>query len=388
MAELMPCPSCQTMLRVPPEAERIRCPQCKTEVPISKPAGAKGIPVAKPVSPLPFDRPAEPAPEPIPKARVLPPKQAIVRGRVVPDDAEENTPKKRRRPRPELDDPRYEQTDRECAIARIGVRVLAIGAGLTAAQTLLFAIFLMSLAVASTVIPALFHLALIAYALHAVCLLAGYTICIFGPKGIASISVVGIIATLAHAALLIPLMLYSLTFITKLADDDVGVTDWGITRIVFFLNSTINNLSALTDYPWMLVRGESLRGEYLYVILMTCGGLFEFAKMSVLGAIVEYYASCGKSVELGYKSLRFAYRILWVVAIIMLLKLFLYILIQQFGGDAMILQFFRIPMTLLSVAYFFWWTFSWSMQFQSMNEVVQIITPARFLDRRQVLDPN
>src|SRR6478672_9016723 len=55
VSELVPCPTCQAMLRVPPDAKMIRCPACKTVLAVST------EPVEE-VPPLPFGPvPAAPA---------------------------------------------------------------------------------------------------------------------------------------------------------------------------------------------------------------------------------------------------------------------------------------------------------------------------------------
>jgi len=385
MADLLPCPSCKAMLRVPAGAERVRCPQCKTQVAVP---GAP-VPVAKavprPAVPLPFDRPLTAVP--IPVAKALPIEKPVVRGRVVREDEETDLkPKPRRRGREDEDNPRFQEMARLCYFARLGVRLLSVAAALSAGTALFYAAFLGSLAIASAPIPILLWLAITCLGLRVLFLIAGFICCLFGPPGMRSTSASGIVLTLLHAGLFIPLALFAVAMLWVVYRDPAAVTDSGVTRVVFAVSSAMNNLNSLTDYPWMFYRGDFIHGERMYIIMMICGALLEFAMMATLGTLVQFYASEGKGHELGFRSLKFVYRIIWVIGILGLFKLGVLLGFGFFGGEGFANQFFRIPHTLLTVAYFLWWAFAWYEQYTSMVESMEVITPSRYLDRRYSLD--
>ncbi len=388
MADLMPCPSCKATLRVPPGAERIRCPQCKSQVTVpSDPIPvAKAIPQPKPAIPLPFDRPA-PAAAAIPTAKALPPEKPVVRGRVVREEEDEEAKKPRRRSREETDTPRYRAMDKLCWNARLGVKLLAIGAGESCGTALCYGAFLGSIAIASTLIPALLWLALLGLALRSLFFIAGYIGCLFGPKGMRSTAVMGIIITMLHAALIIPLAIYGFALLASTYGGGNMPSDTEVSRVVFIISSMMNNLNSLTDFPFMFLRGDFKANERLYVAMMIVGSLLEFGMMSVLGTMVHYYATEGKGHELGFRSLKFVYRIIWVIIVVGLVKLMIMVGFQFFVSEGFANQFFRIPHTLLTVGYFLWWAFAWYEQYTSMNESLTVITPGRYLDKRINLDP-
>ena len=62
VSDLTPCPTCQAMLRIPPDATMIRCPNCTTVLAVEpEPPSAPMAQVVAP-PPLPFGRPAQARP--------------------------------------------------------------------------------------------------------------------------------------------------------------------------------------------------------------------------------------------------------------------------------------------------------------------------------------
>jgi hypothetical protein len=303
------------------------------------------------------------------------------------DDDEVRPNKPRKRSREEIDTPRYQAMDKLCWNARLGVRLLSIGAGESCGTALAYAAFLGTLAIASSLIPGLLWLAILGLGLRSLFFIAGYIGCLFGPKGMRSTAAIGIVVTMIHGALIIPLAIYGLGLMARLYGDGTNVPDLAITRIVFVISSTMNNLNAFTDFPFMFLRGDFQTDERMYVAMMICGALLEFTMMAILGTIVQYYASEGKGHDLGFRSLKFVYRIIWVIFTVGIGKLLILQGFIFFGGEFSANQYFRIPHTLLTVGYFLWWAFAWYEQYNSMNATMEVITPARYLDRRQNLDP-
>lgn len=265
-------------------------------------------------------------------------------------------------------------------MGRLGLRMLSISAAFATGQSVLFAFFLASVAVATYAEPTSLLLALICFGAHGFFLLIGYSFCCAGPKGMRGTSGIGIGITLFHALVVIPIALFGIGKASSGLNDVASDAD--IVHLVFLASSSLNNLNVLTDLPLLLLILSLSVGEWKYLALMLVGCTLEFGRMAVLGTIVQYYASEGKSHELGFKSLKFVYRILWVIVIIAALKLATVVFLIMFGLPG----WFRITQTLFTVAYFLWWAFAWYEQYQAMADTIDVVTPSRFLDKRRSLD--
>jgi hypothetical protein len=271
-------------------------------------------------------------------------------------------------------------------MARIGLRLLSAAAASSVSQSLTFAFFLATIAIAAFPEPITFFLTMVGLGGHGLFLLAGYFCCAFGPKGMRGTAIIGIVVTVLHAALIIPLAFFGVLISAQHLGTAANPNEGAIPHAVFCLSSSVNNLTAFTDFPWMILLQDFVRGEGKYVLMMLLGSLLEFTKMSILGTMVQYYASEGKSFELSFRSLKFVYRIIWVIVIVAIAKVVVLILFFLFGGPQSVQEFYRIPQTLLTVSYFLWWAFAWYGQYQTMSDTVDVITPSRFLDSRRHLD--
>src|SRR5207247_4833899 len=92
--------------------------------------------------------------------------------------------------------------------------------------------------------------------MHLVLMLAGFSFCVAGPRGMRSTGVTGIVVVLMHAGLLVPLVIFALGVLTPVASDPTTLTDIAVPHFVFSVSSSVNNLNALTDLPWMIDRGD------------------------------------------------------------------------------------------------------------------------------------
>ncbi|CAN5263767.1 hypothetical protein BH11PLA2_BH11PLA2_32330 [soil metagenome] len=383
MSDLMPCPSCQATLRIPAGAEAIRCPQCKTVVNLKNQAAPPQAPPIPKAIPLPFDRPAPP---PVPVAKAKPIEKPMVRGKVVRDEDEDRDDEERdRKPRkPVVERPDYGDLEDECKFGRVAVQLLGASALCGGAMALGFAAFLGTLAVASSVIMSLYYLVIALMVIQALLFIVGFGFAVAGPREMRPTAIVGLLITMLHIGVALPIVFYGVNLSENLSEEGKAKHELSLANCIFFMGAGPSNLCGLTDIPWLLVQGELEKPWYVVGIVI--GAFLEFWRASIFGTLIQYYAAEGKSVELGFRSLRFVYRIIWVVMIGLGLKVLVLFLMRMFGGENTIATSFNIPQTLLTDAFYLWWGFTWFAQFQTSKEVVEIVTAPRFADKRQNLD--
>lgn len=394
MSLMVTCPTCKAMLRVPPGAETIRCPQCKTVLALQAPAAPPPAPEpAKPAVPLPFARPpANPAPAlAIAKPPEPPVRARTVRAKFVEEhedvDADELSDEPRRRPRRELSDEEKleRKLDRVAEVtrpARVGITLLAYGALASCVAPLGVALFFVSTLFWQAPDNPFIWFPILGVASHWLLTLAGFGFCCFGPKAMRHMAIGGVIVMLVHAVAMLGLVELTVKSISLSTAGFGGMNEEpGLVGAVLFAN-LFNNLSGVTNIPLLVHFGlYNTIGGLAFAVLLFAGGL-EFAKLSLVGTLANHYAVEGKSPELGHQSIRFVYRLFWVV-------------IVGFVGEMIIIGvshlgfgfiFLSLPSMMLMNGYFLWCAFAWVMQFQVLKEVIDVITPERFTDQRANLD--
>jgi LSD1 subclass zinc finger protein len=395
MSLMVTCPTCQAMLRVPPGADTIRCPQCKTVLALQAPAAAPPPPPvaepAKPAVPLPFARPPASPPPAIAKPPEQPVRTRKVRAKFVEEhedvDAEELPDEPRRRPRRELsDDEKLERKlDRMAEVtrpARVGITLLAYGALASCIAPLGVAFFFVSTLFMQSADNPFIWAPILGVGSHWLLTLAGFGFCCFGPRSMRHMAIGGVIVMLVHAVAILGLVELTVKSISLANAGFGGMNEEpGLIGAVLFAN-LFNNLSGVTNIPLLVHFGlYNTIGGLAFAVLLFAGGL-EFAKLSLVGVLANHYAVEGKSPELGHQSIRFVYRLFWVV-------------IVGFVGEMVIIGvshlgfgfiFLSLPSMMMMNGYFLWCAFAWVMQFQVLNEVIDVITPERFTDKRANLD--
>ncbi|MGL4422551.1 MAG: zinc finger domain-containing protein [Gemmataceae bacterium] len=366
MADPIRCPQCSAMLRVPPGAAQMRCPRCKTVL------SANGTRITP-----------EPEPEIPARDRTSAPRY---REKERPNEPEvPPTPPRKSRPElPEDDQRKIVDLERTLRPARAGMRLLAYGAAFScAASVLYFLAFIATLISAWLLIPLLF-LAALCLALHWLCTIMGFCYCLWGPRTMRGMAAAGVAVMAVHMMTMVPLVLSLLgAFVLR----DVGfhtISARGSLTAALLLSNIFNNLSTITDLPVYLL-GDGLSRPQLLILPVFCGGL-EFAKLSLLGIITNHYATEGKDPELGYLALRFVYRIFWLVIGGAVFKFLLWLLIRLTAGEPLLLMWFVLPISMMSLGYFLWWGFAWYSQCEVMFLTVEIIDPKRYLDARKRLE--
>lgn len=395
MSLMVTCPTCQVTLRVPPQAETIRCPQCKTVLQLQPTAAAPVVPPpppppVKPAIPLPFGRPPEPPPVLARRPEPAPVRGGkVTRGKYVEDEEEDDRDRPdddgRPRRRPLTDQQKLERlierTGEVTRPARLGIQLMAYGAVAAApAQFLATAFFVSTLLFQSEGNPVLW-LPVIGLVVHWLLTLVGFGFCCTGPKEMRHMAVSGVVVTLAHAVTMLGLMQMTARSISLAQAGFGGLNLEGGLLSALLLSNLFSNLSGVTHLPLIIMFSMHSFGPGVFILIMVSGAV-EFAKLSLIGTLANYYALEGKSPELGYQSMRFVYRIIWVVLIGLTGDLII-IGVSSLGFGFV---FLSLPAQMLVNAYFLWCAFAWAAQYQVLLEVAEVITAERFTDKRANLD--
>lgn len=390
MSVMIACPSCQAMLRLPPGADMVRCPRCKTVLAVE--ASTTEAPAPKPAIPLPFGQSTVPAPtqtRPVASPATAPPVlKASVRGKLVREEDEDDD-RRRRKPSIEEEEEAAEQRKLErleqlCRPARTGMTLMAFGAVTICVGSIFFFIFSVTTLVTSRGIPALLLICGAFTGIHTLLTMIGFGFCIGGPKNMRSMAIAGLVIILLHGALYFPL---AMPLASRVSLDELGLAGEGGRNAVgqaMLLSSIFNNLVTVTDLPIYLLSGAVI--PLYLLILPLLGGALEFAKLSLVGIIANQYAVDGKDRELAHDSLRFVYRIFWLVIAMVVFKIGLWFLVKITGGEPLLMMWFAIPLSMLTNGYFLWWTFAWYAQYRTLMDITEILVPARLADSRQHLD--
>lgn len=397
MSMMVTCPTCQAMLRVPPGADTIRCPQCKTVLALqAAPApAAPAVPPppaepVKPAIPLPFARPPAVPPPAIAKPPEPSARAKTVRGKFVEEHEDvgaEELPDEPRRRRREISDDeklerKLERVEEVTRPARVGITVLGYGAIAAGIAPLGVALFFISTLFMQSADNPFIWLPILGVGFHWMLTLAGFGFCCFGPKDMRFMAIGGVIVNLLHAVAMLGLVQLTSKSISLANAGFGGVNEEpGLIGATLFAN-LFNNLSGVANIPLFVHFGlQDSIGGLAFVVLLIAGG-FEFAKLTLIGILANHYATEGKAPEIGHRSIRFVYRIFWVV-------------IVGFVGEMLIVGashlgfgfvFLSLPSLMLLNAYFLWCAFSWVAQFQVLNEVLEVMTAERITDKRANLD--
>jgi LSD1 subclass zinc finger protein len=395
---MIACPTCQAMLRLPPGSEMVRCPRCKTVLAVESAPTAEAPPPAapRPALPLPFDRPAgpvEPAAAAPPPPVAAPVARATVRGKLVREDdpaedlAREEREKDRRRKAEDQEELTrvLEPLARVCRPARVGVTFMAYGALASCAAAVFFFFYSVTTLFVPGGVPTILWLAGAILAVHWLLTVTGFGFCIAGPRPMRPMAVAGVILMVIHAGVFVPLFSVMAVLVSL---DEVGLSGTGLRGPIssaLLLSNIFNNLTTVTDLPIYLLSEGLVKPAVL--ILPVIGGALEFAKLSLIGILTNHYAVEGKDPEVGHLSLRFVYRIFWMLIALVVMKLGLWLIVKITASDPLIQAWFAIPVWMMTNGYFLWWAFAWIALFHTLRDVAEIVTPQRFADKRDRLEP-
>ena len=404
--EPMPCPKCGSLLRIPDNVPMIRCPNCQTilalesddeEVPLE--------PAPSQPAPLPFGQgakraQAKPVPASVPRSIVrakLADDRPTPTGRNPYEKGEELDPVERERRHreqmrqelAELDEAerkaerRYERIRNETRHARTALNFFS-GAAIAAAASGLFYFLYTFLALFDIPIVELLWLSGVGLIFHFLLTTTGFGFGCAGPKQARVMAIFGLIIVIAQEIIF---GLASLTLLSMIDPDAIGFnsgTNRGFITNSLLLGNLCCNLSTVIDLPVYLLTGMLDRPWLLLFPII--GGCLEFAKLSLLGLIVNRYAILGKAMELSHNAMRFVYRIFGLVLVGTVVKIVIYAGTRLLGALPMQSEIFAIPIVLCTNGFYLWWCFSWFAQFQVIRDIVEVVTADRYTDLRYRLD--
>ena len=394
MSMMVTCPTCQSMLRLPDGAEMVRCPKCKTVLSVENPNAPK--PPAK--IPLPFGLPAGPvapvSPPPV-TARPAPPpaSRPPTRGKPIEEheeyDDDEGDPTKPKKSWRETDSEKearkLEAIDVYVQPAKIGMRLMAYGAVASALTPIFFLLFFVSTLIGPSGIMPVLYLCTLVLSLHWPLTFVGFAYCCAGPRAMRSMAVAGLCVMLAHSAVTFVLVRGAGEMINLNTTGFHHSADSSAVVGSLILSGLFNNLSYITHLPAYILFSSSIGNIAWMIWPMLAAGL-EFAKLSLIGIITNAYCIEGKDPEAGYLALRFVYRIFWLVIIGVVLEIALILGFTLTGGDRLLLAWFGLPVMLIVVGYNLWWAFAWYEQCRVMFDSLEVMTAARFADKRARMD--
>ena len=394
MDEPVPCPNCQALLRLPAGATTVRCPSCKAVLELDTGDEPAPVPARRAAAvPLPFGRPTTPEAPPT-RRDAAPPRGKAIKARVVPEDPYSATPaalevdedereRDIRRQLRELDaearkkDARYKLLSEECAQARTGLTLIAVGALFSVGSALLSLVFLFGGIVGggdSVVIFAGLGGALLL--VHWLLTITGLGFCVAGPREVRGTAGLGIAFTVAHLffnAVAAFACVAPSVGLDMLRENDRGDTT---TFANLMIGNCVNNLTVVSDLPYYVLYPSHVRVIAVIMLLIAAG--FEFAKLSAIALMANQYATLAKDPDLAHSGMRFVYRIFGVVLLGPIVK---WVCALTLSAGVV-----WIPLILASVGYCLWWSFAWAAQYRVLLDIREILTALRLMDRRQRYD--
>ena len=347
VSDLIPCPTCQSLLRIPAGAAMIRCPSCKTVLAVEATA-APAVPAA-PVTapPLPFDRPkqtsranrggtASPPPvAPVAKAVAMPgagapmaipvqPRLAAVNLKELTSgtDATPEQAEKRKRLRRELRKmeererrlaERYKELERHCSKGRVSVTMLMWA---MRAQALAVVLLLVGVLGATLVDPS--YATMIALAANSfgglamLMILAGFGMAVVGPEKGRHIGVMGLIVTLITAILVVFDFQAGWTIVAQLQEPP---EHWSETLAYYKVFAAASELPALSEAPARVLQG------YPFSLLSIIAAALEFSRLVMICLLIQIYATQGNDVEAGHRSVATVSTVFWFILLCALFRI-------------------------------------------------------------------
>jgi LSD1 subclass zinc finger protein len=394
VSEPVPCPTCQSLLRLPPGATAVRCPNCKTVLAVELADAPQPAPAAPP---LPFGRPRPaiplpPAPPPIPTA---PPKRARLapeepRPRAEPngESAEPDEEARRRQIRRELEELEakelreqewMEELAGHCKHGRTAMHFLTWGV-----RTYTLAILLQLVAVAAVGFSMIDYAALViplclAFAGFTTLLLGiGFGFAIAGPEQGRHIGVMGLIICVIHAigGILQPGNLVIMVHVQGL--ETAGRAAWDLIPVQDILGLA-TNLPLLADHPARFVQ------TYNWSLLGLVVAALEFTRLVLLAMLVQNYAVAGKDPEAGHRAFQTVNRIFWVVLLACSFRLAAAAVFDGVQEDV----WSTIGATVhgaITFSCYFAVGIALLLFSQNMNDTVTLVDHRRFADKRERLE--
>ncbi len=405
MSEIVACPTCQAMLRLPATATTIRCPQCKTVMNVSEPTA----PAEPAVSlPLPFGKPK---PKPAANLKIATrPTKKTTKAVLVDEAAEEaeieSLAKAQHRKQvkadlvvleagDEIKGQKYERLQELVAYSRRAVvlftwaaRVQLLGLVIVFGILGTFMTFILVEVASSlqgrgsvdakeilgaTVMVAVPLCAILA-GLQALLTGIGMVFVALGTKRARYLGYLGCAVCLFHVLFAILQATRALIGLAR-REFIVSSTDslWVQLQPVYDLFGMVTDLPLISEQPTRLLWGHPL--SYFGIL----AAVFEFTRMVLVGVIAQNYAEDGKAVELGYRSYKAIGRIFWVVMLAGVARLVGSIAFDWARADEAFLVVLGLAChAIITFGTYLCLSLSVLGQMNALNDTIEVMDPIRF----------
>lgn len=395
MSEPVPCPTCHSLLRLPPGVSTVRCPTCKTVLAV-EPADAPSPAPAAP--PLPFGRPrpatpiAPPRAAPVPTA---PPKRA----RLAPDQSPYDRPagdgepdedeklRQMRRDLAELEEKEIEEQEwleelaGYCKHGRTAMHLLTWG---VRAYALAILIQLVAVAAAGFQIPAIVVLAVptcLAFAgIASLLFVVGFGFAIAGPPQSRHIGVMGLVIGILHAlgAVLQPGNLAIMAGAQGIENSGKGL--WSDFLIVQDILGLATDLPLLADHPTRFLQ------SYNWSIPGMVVAALEFTQLVLLAMLTQHYATSGKDPETGHRAFTTVNRVFWVVLLACSFRMAAAGIFDNLHPDDMLFVVGVAIHGAITFSCYFALTIALLLFSRTMSDTIDLVDHRRFVDKRDRLE--
>ncbi len=412
VAEIVPCPNCARPVSVAAGQVTLVCGHCGATLEV-EPADAPPGPAPAPARaiPLPFGRPAS-APPPARRASTGPVKaqlapEAPPERRPAPTPArpggggkasspyditgshDEGAERERRRREVAEEVVRLDREDiksaarekrvgAECEQARQGNLAFKVACYAQAVTVVLAAAFMMNVgALAPGTAQPLLLVIVLGYAVHFAGLFAAFGLYLQGPRPTRGAAALGLLLTGGHAALMLAV---GAAVGERLTPREVFDRSWVSDQyeLELPLSSAVCNLYGGTDlvvYPQLFTAPSAI-----LLVPLALAAMLEFAKVSALGVMANQLGVLGKDHDLAAAGLRFVYRVLTGLIVFGLAKGVLAATSVLYDGWGFFTVFGW------TAGLHLWWAFCWGAQAQVFDDLNQVLTPTRVLDRRERIE--
>jgi len=401
MSDIVACPTCQSMLRLPAKASTIRCPQCKTVLNVGPPIP----PTPAAPLPLPFVKP-----QPKPKSGQSLVKPKVQRAVLVDEAAEkekmEASAKAEHRrkvtaaveemeERDEIKLDKFERLQDLVVHSRRAVVMFTWAAraqlvGLIIVTVVLLAFMASVLfevvsamqgrgsigvgAILGATVFAALPLCAILAVLQAALTAVGMVSVALGTKRARYLGFIGCAVCLLHVLFVI---LQATRAMIGLATREftVNSTDplWVQIQPVFDLFGMVTDLPLLSEQPTRLFWGHPV--SYFGIF----AAVFEFTRLILIGIIAQNYAEDGKATELGYRSYKAIGRIFYVTMLAGVARLVAAVAFDWARADESFIVVLGLAChALITFGTYLCLSLSILGQANALNDTVEVMEAARF----------
>lgn len=399
MSEPVPCPTCQSLLRLPPGASAVRCPNCKTVLAVET-ADAPPTPSPAPVAPpLPFGRP-RPA-MPIAPARALPPVPTgpPKRAKLAPDQSpyaqptengepdEDEKLRQVRRDLAALDDKELQEQEwleelaGHCKHGRTAMHLLTWGVRVYGLAVLIQLIAVAAAGFEMYDYAALVGLVCLAFAgIGSLLFCVGFGFAIAGPLQSRHVGVMGLVIGVLHAigAVLQPGNLAIMAGMQGIDNSGKGL--WSEFLVVQDMLGLATDLPLLADHPARFLQ------SYNWSIPGIVVAALEFTRLVLLAMLTQHYATDGKDPETGHRAFTTVNRVFWVVLLACSFRMATAGIFDNLQADDMLFVVGAAIHGAITFSCYFSLAIALLLFSRTMSDTIDLVDHRRFADKRDRLE--